>query len=88
MYEVILSDGARKRLGKLPKHIGRDILKKIYWLAENADDIRHEQLKGGREASLHCGQYRIPYLLDRANRVVYIEDIGKHDEAYHRLKRR
>jgi len=88
MYEVVLSDLAEEGLDKLPKYIANDILKKIYWLTENADVIRHDRLKGHREYSLYCGQYRIPYSLDRANRVVYIEDIGKHDEAYRRLKRR
>lgn len=87
MYEVVFSDLAEEEMGRLPEHIANDILKKIYWLAENADVIRHDRLKGHREYSLHCGQYRIPYLLDRANRVVCIEDIDKHDEAYRKLKR-
>jgi mRNA-degrading endonuclease RelE of RelBE toxin-antitoxin system len=42
-------------------------------------------LKGRREYSLHCGQYRIPYSLDRIHKVITIEDIGKHDEVYRRL---
>ena len=85
MYEVIISDRAKKRLSKLPRAIGDDIVRKIYWLAENADVIAHERLQGHWEYSLHCGQYRIPYSLDRANKVITIEDIGKHDEVYRRL---
>jgi len=53
---------------------------------ENADVIAHERLKGREEYSLHCGPYRIPYLLDRTNRVITIQDIGKHDEVYRRLR--
>ena len=82
---------ARRRLAKLARRnplIAKDIYAKILWLTENAENIDHERLRGRREYSLHCGQYRIPYLLDRANRVVCIEDIDKHDEAYRRLKRR
>lgn len=86
MYEVIISDRAKKRLSKLPRAIGDDIVRKIYWLAENADVIAHERLKGYREYSLHCGAYRIPHPLDRPNRVITIEDIGKYDEAYRRLR--
>jgi hypothetical protein len=56
VYEIVLSDLAEERLGGLPEHIASDILKKIYWLAENADVIRHERLKGHREYSLHCGK--------------------------------
>jgi len=37
---------------------------------------------------LHCGQYRIPYFRDVKNRVIYVEDIDKHDEVYRQLKRR
>jgi mRNA-degrading endonuclease RelE of RelBE toxin-antitoxin system len=82
---------ARRRLAKLAKRnpqIAKDIYAKIMWLTENAEDIDHKRLRGRREYSLHCGQYRIPYLLNRANRVVCIEDIGKHDEAYRRLRKR
>ena len=67
MYEIVLSDLAEEGLDKLPKHIAKDILKKIYWLAENVEVIRHDRLKGHREYSLHCGRYSIPYSLDRAN---------------------
>ena len=54
-------------------------------MVENADVIAHERLKGHREYSLHCGQYRIPYLFDKTNKVITIEDVGKHDEVYRRL---
>ena len=54
-------------------------------MVQNADDIAHERLQGRREYSLHCGQYRIPYSLDRTHKVITIEDIGKHDEVYRRL---
>jgi len=85
VYEVIISDRAKKGLSKLPRAIGDDIVRKIYWLAKNADVIAHERLKGHWGYSLHCGQYRIPYSLDRTNKVITIEDIGKHDEVYRRL---
>jgi len=88
MYEIVMSDEAKKRLSKLPRQIANDIVKKIARLAENADAIDHERLRGRGENSLHCGQYRIPYFRDVENRAIYIEDIGKHDEAYRRLKRR
>ncbi len=87
MYKVVISGRARKRLARLPRSIGDDIVQKIYWLAENADVIEHDRLKGHRVYSLHCGQYRIPYSLDRTNKVLVIEDIDKHDDAYRRLKR-
>ncbi len=88
MFEVLLEERARRQLAKLPKKIGHGILRKLRWLGENAELIRHERLKGHEEYSLHFGQYRIPYLLDWTNRVIIVTDIDKHDEAYRRLKRR
>jgi mRNA-degrading endonuclease RelE of RelBE toxin-antitoxin system len=88
MYRLKFRKRARKRLEKIAKRspqIAKGIYEKITWLVENADVIAHERLKGHREYSLHFGQYRIPYSLDRANKVITIEDIDKHDEAYKRL---
>ena len=88
MFEVVLEERARHQLAKLSKKIGHGILRKLRWLGENDELIRHERLKGHEEYSLHFGQYRIPYLLDWTNRVIIITDIDKHDQAYRRLRRR
>jgi len=90
-YRLEFEKKARRQLAKLARrnpHIAKDIYAKIMWLVENADVIDHERLRGRRENSLHCGQYRIPYRRDTQGRVIIVEDIGKHDEAYRRLKRR
>ncbi len=86
-YRIVASDKVRRRLAKLPRHIAQDIVEKICWLAENAEEIKHERLSGRKEYSLHSGQYRIPYLLDRENELVTIVDVGKHDKVYRRLQR-
>jgi len=70
------------RLGRRNPELAADIAAKIQWLAENADVIKHEKLKGARQYSLHCGQYRILYELERRRKVIIIEKIGKHDEVY------
>jgi mRNA-degrading endonuclease RelE of RelBE toxin-antitoxin system len=88
MFEIVLEEQARRQLARLPNEISGDILRKLRWLGENAEVIKHERLKGLKAYSLHCGQYRIPYLLDWTNRVITVMDIDKHDEAYRRLKRR
>jgi mRNA-degrading endonuclease RelE of RelBE toxin-antitoxin system len=86
-YSFVLSKRAERKLAKLPKNVARPIASKIRWLAENAEAIRHDRLKGFDEYSLHSGQYRIPYSLDHEKRMVIIEDIDQHDAAYRRLKR-
>jgi len=75
-----------KLTGKSPR-AAQGILDKIEWLAENADVLRHERLRGTRHFSLHSGQYRVLYLWDRAQDVIIIEIIDKHDAAYQRLGR-
>ncbi len=88
MYRLKFRKRARRRLQKIAKgnpRIAKNIYEKVTWLVENADVIAHERLKGHHEYSLHCGQYRIPYSFDRTNKVITIEDIGKHDEVYRRL---
>lgn len=89
MYRLEFRKRAGRRLQKIAKRnpqIAKDIYEKVTWLVENADVIAHERLKGYREYSLHCGQYRIPYSFDKTNKVITIEDIGKHDEVYRRLR--
>lgn len=89
-YRVVYTPQAEKSLEKLvgkAPHIAKDILDKIEWLAEKAEEIRHERLRGHRDFSLHCGQYRILYLWDRERGMIIIELIGKHDEVYRKLRR-
>lgn len=88
MFEVVISDQAEDRLGKLPRRIADGIVRKIHWLAANATAIRHEYMKGSDEASLHVGQYRVLYLIDWTAQAITVVDIDKHDEAYRRLRRR
>ena len=91
MFEVEWRERARRNLAKLARRnpeIAQDIYEKVHWLAENAERVAHERLHGHTESSLHSGQYRIPYLVDRANQRIIVEDVDKHDAAYRSLKRR
>lgn len=91
MFRVELRETARRQLLKLARgnpELVRGIKEKIVWLAQNIEDVDHEKMHGHREHSLHSGQYRILYSLDRLNQVIVIEDVDKHDTAYRKLKRR
>jgi len=91
MYRIVYTPQAEEALEKLARrapHIAEGILTKIEWLAQNADDVRHERLRGHRDFSLHCGQYRIIYLWDRKGEKIVVELIGKHDEVYRKLRER
>jgi mRNA-degrading endonuclease RelE of RelBE toxin-antitoxin system len=49
MFKVVLEEQARHQLARLPKRIGGDILRKLRWLGENAEVIKHERLRGHEE---------------------------------------
>lgn len=90
MYEYRFSPTARQKLRKLTKHnpkVVETIMRKILWLAENAEKIAHRPIKGSEFFSLHSGTYRIPYLLDKVQKLIVIDDIAQHDAAYDRIKR-
>jgi len=95
MYKLILSDEVENLLAGLSKAKGakakmvRMIVDKFEWLSENVDRIKREKLKGSLDKySLHCGQYRFIYQVDKSAKVIYMDTGGKHDEAYRRAKRK
>jgi mRNA-degrading endonuclease RelE of RelBE toxin-antitoxin system len=87
-WKAVISPTALHKFERLPKEIAQDIIDKIDWLCNEVNIIKHSRLKGGDEFSLHSGQYRILYLLDRSQQRIDIVDIGKHDEVYKRLQKR
>jgi mRNA-degrading endonuclease RelE of RelBE toxin-antitoxin system len=90
MYEYHFSLTARRKLRKLARRnprLARMIVRKIIWLAENAEQIAHQPIKGSHFYSLHSGPYRIPYLLDKNEKRIVIDDIAKHDPAYDRISK-
>ncbi len=84
-WEVIFSPSALHELERLSSDIAQDILAKIEWLSADVEHIRHARLKGCHEFSLHSGQYRIIYALNRVEKRIEILNMGKHDEVYRRL---
>jgi mRNA-degrading endonuclease RelE of RelBE toxin-antitoxin system len=89
-YRLEFRESAERRLIQIARRnpqIAKGIHGKIIWLVDNVDAIGHERLKGHEGYSLHFGQYRILYTLDRARHLITIEDIGRHDEVYRRLER-
>ena len=83
-WEVYMTPAAMRQFSKLPRHVQKDIDAKILWLAQNADKISHERLTGRTEYSLHIGQYRVLYELDRKQRRIIITRVGPHNAAYRR----
>lgn len=84
MYQVRFIKGAVRDLEKLDTETARRIVRKINWLAENAETI---QLKGLRSnlsglSKLREGDYRIIYELIHSEELVIIHFIGHRREVY------
>ncbi len=62
-------------------------MRKILWLIEHAEEIAHRPIKGSEFFSLHSGSYRLPYLIDRSQKLIVNDDIAQHDAAYDRIKK-
>lgn len=90
MYRYEFTPKARVALRKLARKnpkAAKSIVRKIEWLTEHADKVAHRPIKGSPFFSLHSGPFRIPYLLDTADRRIIVDDIAQHDAAYDRINK-
>ncbi len=84
MYEVRFTEAAERELDRLDPQGRRRILKRLFWLAQHADEFPHEALKGPLAPlfKLRIGDYRVLYDLVRADRVLLVHVIGHRREVY------
>jgi len=90
MYRYEFTPKARLAMRKLARKnpkAAKAIIRKIEWLAEHTGDIAHRPIKNSPFFSLHSSSFRIPYLLDTANRRIIVDDIAQHDAAYNRINK-
>jgi mRNA interferase RelE/StbE len=83
-YRLEFSDNAFTALKKLDKSVAKRILKKLTWLAENADTIQHVALTGkwSDYFKLRIGDYRAIYSLDQSGCLIIAVIIGLRREVY------
>ena len=84
MYRVRILDEATRQLARLDKPVGRFVVRRINWLAENLDDIRPEALTGdlSRLYKLRAGDYRILYEILHDESIIVIHEIGHRKGIY------
>ncbi len=84
MYEIRLYDEAKRNLERLDKTIVRRILRKLDWLAENAETIEPKGLRKNLSglAKLREGDYRIVYQVSHEEEIVFVRFIGHRREVY------
>jgi len=84
MYQVRLLDAATQELENLDKPIVRRIITRMYWLAENLENIKRLKLKGDLSAfyKLRVGDYRIFYQVLEEEQIIIVHKIGHRSEIY------
>lgn len=91
MFRLEFRNTAQRQLARIARQnpgVAQDIKDKILWLATNFEDIEKEKMRGHAENSLHSGQFRILYSVNRSDQLIVVEDIDKHDAAYRKLRKR
>lgn len=82
MYKIIIKKKAKKFIDKLPKTERLRIVKAIEQLP-NGEDIK--KLKGHDGLlRLRVGDYRIIYMIDNGELVIYVIDAGNRGEIYNK----
>ena len=84
MYEVAFNPHAARDLKSLDKSIRQRILGRIDWLAEHAEQVRHEPLTAQWEGMyrLRVGDYRVIYGVEQVQRRITIYAVGHRREIY------
>jgi mRNA interferase RelE/StbE len=84
MHHVHILKSASRDLARLDKLVGRRIVQRINWLAENLNDIRPEALTGDLAGlyKLRVGDYRVIYEVIHKEKSIVIHAIGHRGEIY------
>jgi mRNA interferase RelE/StbE len=87
MYEIRIQEAAVRELGRLDTAVGRRIVSRIRWLAENLDDLKPEGLTGELAGfyKLRVGDYRVIYEILRVEQIIVVHLIGHRREIYRNL---
>ena len=84
MYKIRILDEAVRDLKRLDKPIGRRIVGRLNWLAENLDNVQREQLIGNLSEfyKFRVGAYRVLYQVLEDEDILVIHQIGHRRDIY------
>lgn len=87
MYQIRILKAAENELAHLDKPVGRRLVKRINWLAENLNNIRLEALIGDLAGlyKFRVGDYRVLYEILEDEQTIIIHKIGHRREIYRGL---
>jgi len=87
MSEIIFLSPARKDLKGIDRKAARRIIDKIKWLAEHADLLGRQPMKGMPEGltglnKYRVGDYRVFYVANKADEILKIYAVKHRSKAY------
>ena len=84
MYHIRILDAATRDLSKLDKPVGRRIVERIRWLAENLGNVHPEALTGDLSGfyKFRVGDYRILYEILEDEQIIVIHAIDHRSRVY------
>jgi len=84
MYAVYLTSGAQADLARLDRRLAQRVLRKLRWLAENAELATHEALTCQWRGvfKLRIGDHRLLYTFSKAKQTVTVHFIKHRREVY------
>ena len=84
MYLVELTDDADEDLLQLDTQVAQQVINRLNWLGENAEEVRHQALTGRWQGyyRLRVGDYRALYTLDHERQRVVVELVGHRRDVY------
>ena len=84
MYDLDFTRGAENDLARLDPQVRTRILKRLKWLADNAERVRHESLGGplGDLFKFRIGDYRVLYDLIQSEQLMLIHQVEHRSKVY------
>lgn len=84
MYRIRLLNDAIRELERLDKTVGRRVVKRVNWLAENLENVKLESLTGELSDfyKLRVGDYRVLYEILKDEKTIVIHKVGHRREVY------
>lgn len=86
MYQIRIQDSAARELAQLDRQVARRVVKRIRWLAANAEAVKPDALSGDLAGlyKLRVGDYRVAYEILHSKQVIVVHLIGHRREIYRR----
>lgn len=84
MYRIRVLEAAARELARLDKPVGRRVIERLRWLAENREAVGREALADDLSGlyKLRVGDYRVIYEVLPDDQTIVVHAIGHRKDIY------